>query len=465
MSLQATTTEAYELLHEGTLALGCVEEWGMRVDVGLLDKTEADTTRQIDELDNSLKNSDVWRLWKRRFGEKANIGSGPQLADILMDDLGFQIEARTEKSNKVKVDEKSLSGVDHPFIKDYFRQKKLKKLRDTYLSNIRRELVGEYLHANINLHLVNSYRSSADRPNVQNQIRRDAEFAEMLRRMFIPSPGHVLVEADMSAHEFRIGACVCLDGSMLDYAGDPTKDVHRDMASECYDIPLQSDWKNPNLKKVRGEAKNKFVFPTFYGSYYVSTAKNLWSAIELEELKTDRGNSLYEHLASRGIKKLGACDPKQKPTKGTFEHHVQQVDRAFHDRFPDWSDYQESTMRDYQKSGYFDMLTGFRCAGVFSRNQVLNFKVQGPAFHIVLWDLIQLVKWIRKNRMKTRVICEIHDSIISDVHLSELDDYLAKMKQVMTQDVKKHWRWIVVPLDIEVDRCDESWFGKKRVDI
>lgn len=74
-----------------------------------------------------------------------------------------------------------------------------------------------------------------------------------------------------------------------------------------------------------------------------------------------------------------------------------------------------------------------------------------------------MVKWIRRNKMRSRIICEIHDSIIADVHRDELDDYLVQIQKVMTQDVREHMKWIIVPLAVEVDLCENNWFEKKRV--
>jgi DNA polymerase-1 len=455
-TVYANSEDAYQLLHEGAMAFSRVEEWGMRINVEGLNRVLEESDDEIKRISSELKSSDVWRLWKRRYGDRSNLGSVPQLASVVTKDLGIEIKARTEKGKRVQMDEKVLNTIDHPFAKCLLRLRKLSKLRDNYLVGIKRELVGEYIHPSFNQHSVDTYRSSADHPNVQNQIRRDAEFAAKLRQLYIPTEGHVLVEADMRAHEFRCGACRWRDKRLIEYASDSTKDIHRDMGAECYmldEVP----------KKVRDQAKNKFVFPTFYGSYYRNTSRNLWEAIQLEGLETKDGVPLREHLASKGIKRLGRCERGEKPVKGTFEWHIQQVDERFHSRFPEWDKRLQEAIQDYQCKGYFDMMTGFRCTGVYSVNQLANYGVQGPAYHCVLWDMIQMVKWIIKNRMKSRIICETHDSITGDVHRSELDDYVAKIIQVMTRDVREHFQWAIVPFDVEVDVCEDNWFHKRRV--
>ena len=84
-----------------------------------------------------------------------------------------------------------------------------------------------------------------------------------------------------------------------------------------------------------------------------------------------------------------------------------------------------------------------------------------------LWSLIQLNRWLRKNKMRSKIVGQIHDSIVADVHEDELEDYLAQAKQIMTQDLLKKWKWIIVPLDVEaeVTPVDGTWYEKKEREI
>ncbi len=110
-------------------------------------------------------------------------------------------------------------------------------------------------------------------------------------------------------------------------------------------------------------------------------------------------------------------------------------------------------------------MTGFVCSGVFTKEQAYNYPISGPAFHLLLWSLIQMVKWQRKVKQRSRIIGQIHDSIFADVHRDELDDWLAKVKQVMTVDVRKHWDWVITPLEIDAEIAESNWFDKKEVEI
>jgi len=74
---------------------------------------------------------------------------------------------------------------------------------------------------------------------------------------------------------------------------------------------------------------------------------------------------------------------------------------------------------------------------------------------------------IPKYNMKTKIVGQIHDSIIADVPHEELDDYLALANKVMTKDLVKKWKWIILPLEIEAEVCplNGNWSQKKEVKL
>src|SRR4029077_4537362 len=117
------------------------------------------------------------------------------------------------------------------------------------------------------------------------------------------------------------------------------------------------------------------------------------------------------------IDELGECDPDvYDPRPGTFEEHVKKIERNFWDvRFRGYLDWKRDFYAEYLKRGRFDMLTGFRCEGVFEKNQVVNFPIQGSAFHCLLWALVDLQRWIIKNKMGSLIVGQIHDSMLLDV--------------------------------------------------
>ena len=110
-------------------------------------------------------------------------------------------------------------------------------------------------------------------------------------------------------------------------------------------------------------------------------------------------------------------------------------------------------------------LTGFTIAGELTKNEVINYPVQGSAFHCLLWALTRLQTWLESQRkMQSKIVLQIHDSIIADVPLEELDDYIEMAVRLMTTDLKKEWKWLIVPLEVEpeVTPVNGNWFQKTK---
>ena len=443
--MKQTVTDAYRLMHNGAKALAIVESNGMRIDVDRMDATIADVGERIKLLVEELKNDVIWKTWKRLHGQKAKLGSRDQLGKVLYGEMGYKSKSKT-KTGRPQVDVDALKAIGLDFTDKYLEVEKLKKLQSTYLKGIRREVVDGYLHPVFNLHFARTYRSSSDSPNFQNIPIRDPEMGKLIRSCFIPRKNHVLVEVDYGALEFKIAACFWKDENMVAYASDPNLDIHRDMAAECYAMETEQV-----TKMARFHAKNSFVFATLYGSYYANTAKSLWASIKESDLKTVDGMPLKQHLAEKGIDKY------------SYENHIKQVERSLNDRFATWSKRKEKWLAEYQKTGGFDLMTGFRVDGVFSRNQIMNTPIQGPAFHILLWSLTKMVRWLKKQKMRSLIIGQIHDSIIIDAHKDELDAVLSLATKVMTIDVRKAWSWIITPLEIEIEIAEKNWWEKKEI--
>ena len=447
--MKPSSSASYRLILEGSQAFADIEQNGMRVDEDYLDRIIVETGLKIKEMEGVLKSDEVFSVWRKQYGEKADLGSRQQLGEVIFKHLKVDCKSRT-KTGRPSTDESSLEDVDFPFVKRWVDLEKLKKARSTFLIGLRKETVNGYVHPFFNLHLVTTYRSSSSDPNLQNQPNRDVRQSKLIRRAFIPRGfDYQLVEIDYSALEFRGCASFWKDAAMVAYASDPSLDIHRDMAAECYNLDVKQV-----SKEARFYAKNQFVFPILYGSYYVNCAKHLWEHIGRGDIRTVDGVGLYDHLIENGI-----------GDEVSFESHIKVVEDNFNRKFPTWSSQKEVWWEQYLKRGWFPLSTGFVCHGVFSYNNLMNTPVQGPSFHCLLWSLIRLNDWLKKYRMKSRIICQIHDSILADVHDGELQDYVAMARQVMTVDVRKEWSWIITPLAVGVEGSKVNWFEKKALTI
>jgi len=459
--MKPITNKAYRLLHDGCVALSQVEANGIRIDVDYLKKAIDNTGIRITELSNNLKKYKIYKIWRKTYGVKTNLGSREQLGKVLFDVMKYPCLSRT-KTGRPTANEINLKSTGLKFVNNYLRIEKLKKARSTYLRNILRETVDGFLHPNFPLNLVQSYRGSSDHPNFQNIPIKDPEIRELVRRAFIARENHQIVEIDFKGAEICAAACYHKDPRMIKYIENQKLDMHRDMAAEIYMLK-----KSQVTHWMRDAGKNRFVFAEFYGDWYKSRAPDLWKAIEEFNLQID-GISLYKHLESNGIVELGACDPDREPKDGTFEKHIQDIEYDFwNKRFRVYNQWKKDWWRAYQDNGYFEMLTGFEVAGSLDRKQVINYPIQGTAFHWLLWSLIRIQKLLRKYKMKSLVVGQIHDSIVGDIYRREQKDYFDIVKQVIYEDLRKHWNWIIVPLRVEasVAPVSGSWYKKKEVEI
>lgn len=464
MKAKPTTKEAFNLIQEGWRAFADMEANGIAIDEKRLKRNMKKTAIQIKTLQEEIKGDDVWKKWSKVYGTEANLGSHVQLGDILFNHFKYDCpeEARTP-SGRPKTDEEALSRLDIPFIKKYLHIEKSKKVLNTYLKGIARQTDNGFLHPSFNLHLAVTYRSSCEEPNFQNIPTRIPWIGELIRSVIIAREGFHLVELDYGGIEVKVSTCNHKDPKMVEYVSDPTKDMHRDMASECFLCPTEQV-----TKELRYLAKNRFVFPQFYGDWYLSCAKNLWEGLSKMNPTLKDGTFALEHLRRKGITRLGRCQPKENPRPGTFEKHVKEVERRFwYERFNAYRLWKEAWWKAYQKRGGFDMVTGFHVEGLYSRNDVINYCIQGPAFHCLLWSLIELNKWLKEHKMKTRIIGQIHDSIVADVAKEELSDYLYMANKIMTRILPRVWSWIIVPLEVEaeVSPIGGSWFDKQKVEL
>jgi DNA polymerase-1 len=455
------TPEAYQLLHQGTLALAEVEVAGMKIDVDYLNKSIKRTNSQIKEIESELEGDKLFRIWRRINRDKTNLGSRQQLARVLVAEGILKNVQINPKTNFVKADETALEKTGHPFVAKYIKMEKLKKAESTYLRGIKREVVDGFIHPIFNLNIPITYRGSCECPNTNNQPKQIEEMAKLVRTAFIPRKNHVLIELDFKGVEVCVAACYNKDPNLISYVKDKTKDMHRDTAADLFKCDIKDV-----SKDMRFHAKNQFVFAEFYGSVFQQCAPSLWESIKRHDLTMSDGTKVLEHLRENGIKSLGPCtfDREYQTKKGTYEHLVKAVEESFWgDRFKVYAKWKEDWWKQYLKRGWAEYHTGFVIRGLYKRNEVINYPIQGSAFHCLLWCLIKLIKWIRKHKMKSRVINQVHDSLICDVHEKELEVFLGKALHLMRNEILKHWPWLIVPLDVEGELYRKNWYEKEEI--
>ncbi len=445
----ANTLEAYKLIHAGQEALMEMENEGLTIDIAHCKKQSKRLQKIIKRKRETILRHPEGKKWKRVFRRKMNLQSNDQVAAVLYDHMDYECEEKTP-SGKYSTSEESLMKTGSSMVKSLIDYRGLKKLKNTYINGYLEESVDGKLYPFFHLNIVDSFRSSCSKINFQNQPIRIPWKAEIVRKSVIAEKDFMLVEKDYGSQEVRVGTCYHQDPAMIKYNSDPTTDMHRDMCMRCFKLDM-GEW----TKDARYSAKNMFVFPQFYGDWYGNNARDMWAFIDKVSMQTKQGVAMKAHLRKHGIRSYEK-----------FEKHIASVEEYFWEElFPDYAQWKKDHYKFYKKNGYVDYLTGFRVSGVMSKNEVINYPVQGAAFHCLLLALIIITRRCIEEGLRSRPIGQIHDSIVSKVHREEYNYYLKMCYDVMQKEVPKIWPWIIVPLEVEIETSplEKSWYEKKEV--
>jgi len=451
--------KGYRLLHEGALALAEATSTGMCIDVPYCLEKVAELDSDMSVAEKALMGEDFGKAWVKKYGTRMSVRSDTQLQKLLYKEWGL---AEPNPDGSCPVDKEALEPLtdEHPFIK-YLLEYRWAKKTHSFLAQILREQVDGTLHPQFNLHTATTFRSSSEAPNFQNLPKRDPTMMHAVRRGIKPRPGRVLVELDYSGLEVRIACCYHQDPNMVQML-ETGYDMHKAWAGKCFLIDEDSPhWGTKEGKAVRFSGKNGFVFPEFYGDYWGNCSKTMWYMIDESGLKGPDGVPMKEWLSQFGItqRESASASPltRQPSDEASFDHHIANLEREFwDDTFPVYRDWKPAWFKEYQKNGYIDLKTGFRIEGAMSQKDVNNYPVQGAAFHCLLWSFIRLQKALRQYKMHSLLIGQIHDSIVGDVTVGELHQYIDLAEQIMTVDIRKDWKWIIVPLGIEAEASAEG---------
>ena len=444
-----------DLMFQGSETLSEDSFNGFRLDLDQLDKNNTIIKGIIKEKEQEILKTEEGEKWKKKFGASLNLGSDPQLASILyspVEELGMGLTCtkKTKKEND-SVDEQALELMkDIPFISLLLELRKLNKISGTYLEGWKNEIGDDpILRPFVHLHTARTFRSSMSDPNIQNVPVRDKQALKYTRSCIKACDiNWHLLEADFKSIEVGVGACYHKDPVMLNYLYDKSSDMHKDMAVECY--LLDPD----NVSKdCRQGAKNKFVFPEFYGSYWKNVGPDLWNWSL--GVTTKEGMNLNEYLRKKGY------------TEDSYVQYIKKVEKEFWgDRFRGYADWKESWWKEYQEKGYFDTLTGFRCQGILRKNEAVNYPIQGSAFHTLLTAKILTLKKIKERNLKSKTSGQIHDSGLYAVPSYEVRTMDEIITETWTNSVKKVHPWIIVPLEVEIEITprEGSWNQKMKLE-
>jgi len=443
---------SFALFHDGLEEFSRIQKNGICCDEeyyhNKIDEIKIETSRIKKELFKTKE----FKLFREYTGRRINPNS-PIDMRILLYDVLKNDNIYTEK-NSLSTDKETLEDIDRQttteFIPKLLKLRKLEKIDSTYIKPYIRDSIKGKLHPFFDLNMARTFRSSASSPNPQNVPVRDEYSKKVCRGGIMPSPGNQILETDYNSIEVGTGCFYHQDPKMIKYCTDLTTDIHIDSATNIWSLP-----KGEITKIIRFYAKNCWVFPQFYGSYYVQCAKNLW--INCINLETTSGVVLRDHVKSFGVTDLPS-----------FTEFLKESERKFwQERFTVYNKWKQEINEYYQKNGYIQSHFGFRYIGYMSRNEVSNYLIQGTAFHLLLWSLCRIAEIGRKEGWKTKIIGQIHDSILFDLVPEEREHVMKTVNYISTEKIREEFKWINIPLGIEyeITPIDRPWSEKTEIKL
>jgi len=438
--------------------LNWVQKAGICVDMVQILKNEESLNKRLFSINESIQKCKEVKKLNLPPGQKFDHTSNDKLKDLLYCVLGYETENATTGGAK-SVEKEALEKINSELCKLVLEYRRLFKAL-SYVLQLKREAVeieGLWkIFPMYRLSGVVTYRGSASNPSWQNIPVRDPEIKKLIRGCIIPSPNNQIAEADYSAVEVAASACYNEDPKLIEYVTDPTKDMHRDVASLVFGCKPEEV-----SKPMRQMVKGGFVFSQFYGDWWKQCAEKMWIEMTSEFKKTLKVNTGISTLGKLKYNDRGYID------KATgFYNHIQEIEYDFwYKRFKIYNQWKKDNWTAYQKNGYVELKTGFRMTTIQKRTKVNNGCIQGSAFHILLWSLYEIVKYLKKGNYKTCIIGQIHDSLIFDFAPGEREELLPAIKYIMEKKIKKHWKWIIIPLrvEFEITPVNGSWDQKKEI--
>jgi DNA polymerase-1 len=389
--------------------LADMEFSGVKVDEDFLKKMN----KELVTIESKLE-KDIYK----EAGTEFNVNSTKQLAEILFTKLKLAPtrKIKTGFSTDTKVLEE-LSG-ENPIAALLLDYRTVNKLRTTYtegLLKIINKNTGK-LHTSFNQTVAATGRLSSANPNLQNiPIRTD--IGRKLRRGFVPDkPGNLMLSADYSQIELRIMAHLAHDENMIK-AFERKHDIHSETAAKIFKV--KADKIDPNMRRKAKEVN--------FGIIYGIQAYGLASRLNIEM------------------------------------NEAREIIQSYFREYPSISGWLENTKKFAREKGYTETLAGRRryLPNINNKNAVvrqrderiaINMPVQGTAADMIKIAMINIFEEFRKEKMKSKMILQVHDELVFDCEKDEINDVekivVNKMKRALKLDV---------PVDVEVG-IGENWY-------
>ncbi len=389
--------------------LADMEITGIKVDENELKKMGEEFTIKLELLEKEIYNL---------AGIEFNINSPKQLGEILFDKL--QLAKGKKNKTGYKTDVKVLEKLaeNYPIAKKILEYRGLAKLKNTYIDGLKNCILNDgKIHTIYKQTLTRTGRLSSTEPNLQNIPVRD-ELGRKIRKAFVPS-NDLLLSADYSQIELRILAHISKCSKLIQSFIDGL-DIHTKVASDIYGIN-----KEEVTKTMRRTAK-AVIFGIVYGISGFGLGENLHISRKDAESFINKYFEIYPE-----VKKYTEDIVK-------YAHENGYVKTLFN---------RKRILDEINNPNYMIKSMGERMA--------MNTPIQGTSADIMKMAMINVHHRFKKDNIESKILLQVHDEIIVDIKLNELE----QVKKIIKEEMENVYK-LDVPLKVEID-TGTNWYEAK----
>jgi DNA polymerase-1 len=385
--------------------LAAMELEGINLDVPFLKEMSVEMAKESSEFEQKIYET---------AGEKFNLASPKQLGDILFDKLKIGgTKQKKTKTGQYATGEEVLSYLanDNPIVKDILEWRQMVKLQSTYIDALPNQVDAKTkrVHTDYMQTVAATGRLSSNNPNLQN-IPIRTERGRLIRKAFVArDENYTLLSADYSQIELRIIAALSGEENMIK-AFQNNEDIHRSTAAKVFNVPIEEV-----------------------------------TAAQRSNAKTVNFGIIY------GVSAFGLSNQTSLSRKESAE-----LIDAYYATYPKLKSYMSEQVDFARENGYVQTVLGRRryLKDINSANAVVrsgaernavNAPIQGSAADIIKIAMINIYKKLTSENWKSKMLLQVHDELVFDVHLSELEKIKPMIKHEMENAIK-----LDVPLVVEI---------------
>lgn len=398
-----------------SLILTRMEQAGIRVDRQRLKELSADMLEEITGLEEKIAES---------LGEKINLNSSKQLSEVLFDKLGLPGgKKKKDGSYSTAADELDKLRGMHPAIAMIQEYREVSKLRSTFVEGLKKNIAEDgRIHTTFRQTLTSTGRLSSADPNLQN-IPTKSDRADEVRRIFVPEPGCILLDADYSQIELRLLAVMSGDENLRNSFIEH-RDIHTATASSLFQ--KTADSVTSNERRVAKTVN----FSIVYGISDYGLSRDLQVTVP---------------EARQYIKSYEAMYPNVRPWM------KKQIEAAKKDGYVTTMLGRRRVINELKSANYQVRQFGERAA--------MNAPVQGSAADLIKLAMVKTDAELRRKGLKSRLILQVHDELLLECPKEEVSQAAAILKDCMENAMT-----LEIPLEVSLDH-GENWHDMEALEL